>query len=157
MQTVAAGLEPGAAYTFFVTPEAGPCALLGPVVPSARPAQVPPLAPSRTKWTRLVHPSVLIGHVSSLSPALTRSSPRQELAPKLGISHFRGIVEKLKGDPALTMQTQMAIAVALLTAKVRPIVQRHSCRRALLQLQSSSAAAELYLRIHTASKRARAS
>jgi hypothetical protein len=26
----------------------------------------PPSPPSRTKWTRLVHPSVLIGHVSSL-------------------------------------------------------------------------------------------
>ena len=25
----------------------------------------PPPPPSRTKWTRLVHPSVLIGHVSS--------------------------------------------------------------------------------------------
>jgi hypothetical protein len=25
-----------------------------------------PPPPSRTKWTRLVHPSVLIGHVSSL-------------------------------------------------------------------------------------------
>ena len=27
-----------------------------------------PPPPSRTKWTRLVHPSVLTGHVSSLSP-----------------------------------------------------------------------------------------
>ena len=26
----------------------------------------PPLPPSRTKWTRLVHPSILTGHVSSL-------------------------------------------------------------------------------------------
>jgi hypothetical protein len=32
----------------------------------APPPHPPP--PSRTKWTRLVHPSVLIGHVSSLSP-----------------------------------------------------------------------------------------
>ena len=28
--------------------------------------EVPPPPPSRTKWTRLVYPSVLIGHVSSL-------------------------------------------------------------------------------------------
>jgi hypothetical protein len=28
----------------------------------------PPPPPSRTKWTRHVHPSVLTGHVSSLSP-----------------------------------------------------------------------------------------
>jgi hypothetical protein len=31
-------------------------------------APYPSSLPSRTKWTRLVHPSVLIGHVSSLSP-----------------------------------------------------------------------------------------
>jgi len=33
----------------------------------------PPLPPSRTKWTRLVHPSVLIGHVSSYSRRGTRA------------------------------------------------------------------------------------
>ena len=41
----------------------------GQVCPPARPpAQdpAPPPPPSRTKWTRLVHPSVLNGHVSSL-------------------------------------------------------------------------------------------
>ena len=41
-------------------------------LPAGAPPPPPPL-PSRTKWTRLVHPSVLIGHVSSLSPVLTRS------------------------------------------------------------------------------------
>jgi hypothetical protein len=34
---------------------------------SIRPSPPPPF-PSRTKWTRLVHTSVLIGHVSSLTP-----------------------------------------------------------------------------------------
>ena len=29
---------------------------------------LPPPPPSRTNWTRLVHPSVLTGHVSSLLP-----------------------------------------------------------------------------------------
>ena len=33
---------------------------------------VPPPPPSRTKWTRLVHPSVLTGHVSSLAGTLYR-------------------------------------------------------------------------------------
>ena len=33
----------------------------------------PPPLPSRTKWTRLVHLSVLTGHVSSLSPRCTRA------------------------------------------------------------------------------------
>jgi hypothetical protein len=44
----------------------------GPQLVPRRVAGLPPAAqvacppPSRTKWTRLVHPSVLIGHVSSL-------------------------------------------------------------------------------------------
>jgi hypothetical protein len=38
--------------------DAGACSVGGPSPPP----------PSRTKWTRLVHPSVLTGHVSSLSP-----------------------------------------------------------------------------------------
>jgi hypothetical protein len=39
--------------------------------PALQPAgALPPPPPSRTKWTRLVHPSVLIGHVSSHAGAL---------------------------------------------------------------------------------------
>ena len=34
----------------------------------ARAAAVPLPPPSRTKWTRLVHPSVLTGHASSIPP-----------------------------------------------------------------------------------------
>jgi len=34
----------------------------------------PPSPPSRTKWTRLVHPSVLIGHVSSTCPRTRNES-----------------------------------------------------------------------------------
>ena len=40
----------------------------------------PPPPPSRTKWTRLVHPSVLTGHVSSLS----RSARPAGVAPAAG-------------------------------------------------------------------------
>ena len=43
--------------------------------PNSRPAPPPP---SRTKWTRLVHPSVLTGHVSSLysvTPPNSRPAP----------------------------------------------------------------------------------
>jgi hypothetical protein len=43
-------------------PLAAPCTLADGV-----PAHAPPPPPSRTKWTRLVHPSVLTGHVSSLA------------------------------------------------------------------------------------------
>jgi hypothetical protein len=35
-----------------------------------------PPPPSRTKWTRLIHPSVLTGHVSSLSPIGVRGDGR---------------------------------------------------------------------------------
>jgi hypothetical protein len=43
--------------------------------PHAHPTTPPPPSPpSRTKWTRLVHPSVLIGHVSS-PPAPPRLPP----------------------------------------------------------------------------------
>jgi len=35
---------------------------------TARQATTPPLPPSRTKWTRLVHPSVLTGHVDRRRP-----------------------------------------------------------------------------------------
>ena len=41
-------------------------------------AQARPAPPSRTKWTRLVHPSVLTGHVSSLCGALPRCRLRTE-------------------------------------------------------------------------------
>ena len=39
---------------------------VGDILARARPPPPPPPSSSRTKWTRLVHPSVLIGHVSSL-------------------------------------------------------------------------------------------
>ena len=35
-------------------------------VPGGPPGEPPPPSPSRTEWTRLVHPSVLTRHVSSL-------------------------------------------------------------------------------------------
>ena len=41
---------------------------------AVRPARPPP--PSRTKWTRLVHPSVLIGHASSIPAASPAPDPR---------------------------------------------------------------------------------
>jgi len=57
LAALAAALEAEAAETLGLLCAADPG-------PRAR-AAVPP--PSRTKWTRLVHPSVLTGHVSSLS------------------------------------------------------------------------------------------
>ena len=50
------------------------------LAPTQLPETVPPPPPSRTKWTRLVHPSVLTGHVSSLSHR-SRSSTRSS-APR---------------------------------------------------------------------------
>jgi ATP-dependent RNA helicase DDX55/SPB4 len=44
----------------------------------------PPPLPSRTKWTRLVHPSVLIGHVSSLSARVRVAGARVPAAPLRG-------------------------------------------------------------------------
>lgn len=40
MELIAAGLPEGPEYTFFVTPDAGPCAMIGPIVPTAKPEQV---------------------------------------------------------------------------------------------------------------------
>lgn len=42
MELIAAGLPEGPEYTFFVTPDAGPCAMIGPIVPTAKPEQVMP-------------------------------------------------------------------------------------------------------------------
>ena len=68
--------------------------------PGVRPCRAPPPPPSRTKWTRLVHPSVLIGHVSSLfrfGPAArpridfsVRSAPSAERAAPAGRGAGRG-------------------------------------------------------------------
>ena len=54
------------------------------------PPRGPPPPPSRTKWTRLVHPSVLTGHVSSL---LQEARTKGALADPLfePISRFLGM------------------------------------------------------------------
>jgi hypothetical protein len=44
----------------------------------------PPLPPSRTKWTRLVHPSVLTGYVSSTPQAVAARASRRAHAPAGG-------------------------------------------------------------------------
>ena len=45
-----------------------------------RSGRPPPPLPSRTKWTRLVHPSVLTGHVSSIPPYARRAARWRRLA-----------------------------------------------------------------------------
>ena len=54
---------------------------------------VTPPPPSRTKWTRLVHPSVLIGHVSSLTRPKNKLSAARRLRGARGCSRARTDLE----------------------------------------------------------------
>jgi len=63
----------------------------------------PPSPPSRTKWTRLVHPSVLIGHVLS-------TLRRRRMGPLLSLARSRSLALARTGRRARRRARRRAIA-----------------------------------------------
>jgi len=88
---------------------------------------LPPPPPSRTKWTRLVHPSVLIGHVSS-----KRGDGRPGRAPRVGARRRRGRDERPVEAPAAT-------GVALPAAPRAPVDARAPSNNTWFRAISASA------------------
>ena len=89
----------------------------------------PPPPPSRTKWTRLVHPSVLFGHVSSTMTIVNRL-PTEWLMSQRGYNRAASLQPRRAVTPVSAAQTTAAPPLSAARVTARGPSQAAPLRRA---------------------------
>ena len=90
--------------------------------------RIPP-PPSRTKWTRLVHPSVLFGHVSSTMTIVNRL-PTEWLMSQRGYNRAASLQPRRAVTPVSAAQTTAAPPLSAARVTARGPSQAAPLRRA---------------------------